>query len=75
MLIRKAVFEKLLKKVEAQEQAIENLSEKLGILAQLNGQQFKFSVGEGWQLSPIPPELNKFIDAKRKAAHALDRSS
>jgi predicted RNase H-like nuclease (RuvC/YqgF family) len=72
MFIRKATFEKLLKQLQNQEQEIENLNEKLGILAQFLGQQFEINVGEGWKLSEIRPALNKFIDAKRKAAHLSD---
>ena len=72
MLIRKATFEKLLKQIQNQEKEIENLNEKVGLLAQLLNKQFEFNVGEGWKLSEIRPALNKFIDAKRKAAHLSD---
>jgi predicted RNase H-like nuclease (RuvC/YqgF family) len=72
MLIRKATFEKLVKQVQNQEKEIENLNEKVGILAQLLNKQFEFNVGEGWKVSRISPALNKFIEAKRKAGHLSD---
>jgi hypothetical protein len=75
MFVRKTAFEKLLKHVQRQQQEIEKLQEMLGILAQSQGKQFKFVVGEGYKLSPLRPELNDFVDQKRKAAHASDQSS
>lgn len=70
MFVRRATFEKLLKQIQNQEQEIENLNEKLGILAQFLDQQFQVNVEEGWRmLAAVPPELIKSIDSKWKAAH------
>jgi hypothetical protein len=72
MFVRKAEFEKLVKHVQSQQQEIEKLHEMLGILAQSQGQQFQFDVGEGWKLSKIRPEHNQFIDDRRKRARASE---
>jgi len=66
MFIRKSTYAKLLKQIQNQSYEINNLNEKLAILAQFHGQQFKFNVGEGWQLTAITSTLSKFINAKRK---------
>jgi len=75
MLVRKCDFEKLVKHVQSQQHEIEQLQEMLGILAQSQGKQFEFVVGEGYKLSPLRANLNEFVDHKRKAAHASDQSS
>jgi hypothetical protein len=69
MFIRKSMYEKLLKQIQNQNYEIRSLNEKLTILAQFHGQQFKFNVGEGWQLTTITSNVSKFIEAKRKEAH------
>jgi hypothetical protein len=75
MFVRKTAFEKLVKHVQNQQQEIEKLQEMLGILAQSQGKQFEFVVGEGYTLSPLRPKLNEFVDHKRKTTHASDQSS
>ena len=75
MFVQKTAFEKLVKHVQNQQQEIEKLQEMLGILAQSQGKQFEFVVGEGWKLAKIRPEHNQFIDDKRQRAHSSDQSS
>jgi hypothetical protein len=75
MFVQKTTFEKLVKHVESQQQEIEKLQEMLGILAQSQGKQFEFVVGEGYKLSPLQPKLNEFVDHKRMTTHASDQSS
>jgi hypothetical protein len=74
MFIRKSPLENLLKRCESQQQEIDNLDEKLGILAQAVGHQFEFNVGKGRSLTAIKPEHNQFIDARREKARASDVS-
>ncbi|MGE5305335.1 MAG: hypothetical protein ACM3TN_18655 [Alphaproteobacteria bacterium] len=73
MFVRRATFEMLLDQIQTQEQEIENLTEKLGILAQFLDEQFQVNVEEGWRmLAAVPPELIKFIDARWKEAHLFE---
>lgn len=72
MFIRKATVQKLLKKIEAQEQEIDILNEKVGILALSLGKQFELVVEDGYKLTPIPPGHEQFVMAKIKRIHSSE---
>jgi hypothetical protein len=74
MFIRRSVFEKLVKRCESQHQEIQSLQEKLGILAQKVGHQFQFSIGDGWELVPMKPEDDQFVEGRREQASAAEFS-
>ena len=68
MFVKKAAFEKLLKLSQEQAVEIAKLQEMVGILAQSQGMQFEFLIGEGYRLTKITPEHAMFIEHKRKSA-------
>ena len=70
MFISNDTLKKLLDRIEKQDQEIDKLHEKLAILAQSQGKQFEFIVGEGYKLTAIPGGHEQFIDAKRRASHS-----
>ena len=74
MFVRRSVFEKLVKRCENQRHEIENLHEKLGILAQKVGHQFQCSIEDGWELVPLKPEHHQSDRVEREQAPATEFS-
>jgi hypothetical protein len=72
MFIRKTVFQKLIARVEKQDQEIDKLQRQLGILALSLDKQFSFEMGEGWKLVRVPPDVKSFIEAKLKTTQSSD---
>jgi len=66
MFIRKSAFENLVKRCDSQQKQIENLNEKLGILAQSLGHEFEFQLVKFWDFSGIRPEHNKFNKSREE---------
>ena len=67
MFVGKAAFEKLIKLSQDRAVEIAKLQEMLGVLAQSQGMQFEFVIGEGYRLTKITPEQTLFVEHKRKS--------